>query len=79
MSVTLVHHFKTEVGTVQNVRPGVNHTTLAVQHGLVEVETVQVECHGADTQCGEPDTDYRPGSEEEVQGTAVVEGGVLED
>lgn len=79
MSVTLVHYFKTEVRTVQNVRPGVDYTTLRVKDGLVEVETVQVECHGRYTKSSEPDTDYRPCTQEEVQGTAVVERCILED
>ena len=43
MSVALVHHFHTEVGAVQHVSPGVQHTTLGIQDRLVEVEAVQVE------------------------------------
>ena len=76
--VTLVHHFHTQVGTVQNISPGVEDTTLRVNDRLVEVETVQVECHGANTKSSEPDTDNRPCCEEEVQRAGVVEGSVLD-
>ena len=79
MSVALVHNFHAEVGAVQNVCPGVEHTTLTIKDGLVEVETVQVESHGADAHGGEPDADNGPGSQEEVKAAAVVEGCVLED
>ena len=67
MSVTLVHDFHTQVSSVKNVCPGVQDTTLIVEDGLVEVETVEVECHGANTKCGEPDADYWPCCQEEVQ------------
>merc|ERR1712100_1011410 len=79
VSVALVHDFHAEVGAVQNISPGVQNTALSIKDGLVEVEAVQVEGHGADAQGGEPDADNRPGSQEEVKATAVVEGGVLED
>ena len=79
MSITLVHDFHAQSSAVQNVCPGVQHTTLRVDDGLVEVETVQVKCHGADAHCSEPDTDNRPCCEEEVQRTGVVKGSILED
>ena len=79
MSVTLVHDFHTQSSAVENVCPGVEHTTLTIDDGLVEVETVQVERHCGNTKCGEPDTDNRPCCEEEVQRTGVVKGSVLED
>ncbi len=79
MSITLVHDFHTQVGAVEYICPSSNHTTLRVNHRLVEVESVQVERHRADAQRGEPDTDDRPSSEEEVQAAAVVEGSILED
>merc|ERR1712100_480945 len=79
VSVALVHHFHAQAGTVEDVSPGVQSTTLGIQDGLVEVEAVQVERHGGHAQGGEPDADNRPGSQEEVKATAVVEGGVLED
>ena len=79
MSVALVHHFHAEAGTVEDVSPGVQNTTLGIQDGLVEVEAVQVEGHGAHAEGGEPDANHRPGSQEEVKAAAVVEGGVLED
>ena len=79
MSVALVHHFHTEVGAVQHISPGVQDAALTIKDGLVEVETVQVESHGADAQGSEPDADNGPGSQEEVKAAAVVEGSVLED
>ena len=79
MCVTFVHDFHTQTSTVKNVCPSVEDTTLTIKDGLVEVETVQVESHGADAQGSEPDADNGPGSQEEVKAAAVVEGGVLED
>ena len=79
MGVPLVHHFHTETSAVQHVCPGVHHTALAVEDRLVEVETVQVEGHRAHAKGGEPDANHGPGSQEEVEAAAVVEGGVLED
>ena len=79
MSIALVHYFHTQTSAVQDVSPGVQHTALGIQDRLVEVETVQVEGHRAHAKGGEPDADHRPGSQEEVQAAAVVEGGVLED
>jgi hypothetical protein len=52
---------------------------LRIENRLVEVETVEVERHGANTHCRKPDTDYRPSTQEEVQGAAIVERSVLED
>ena len=57
MSITLVHDFHTQTSTVQNVCPGVEDTTLTVDDRLVEVESVKVECHGANTKSSEPDAD----------------------
>merc|ERR1711991_751251 len=79
VSVALVLHFHAEVGTVQHISPGVQDAALTIQDGLVEVETVQVESHGADAHGSEPDADNGPGSQEEVKAAAVVEGCVLED
>ena len=79
VSVTLVHNFHAKTSTVQNICPGVQDFALTIHDGLVEVETVEVECHGANTKSSEPDTDNRPCCEEEVQRTGVVEGSVLED
>ena len=73
VGVTLMHNFHTQTSAVQNICPGVQHTTLTINDGLVEVETVQVECHRGDAKGGEPDADNRPCSKEEVQGAGVVE------
>jgi len=77
--VPFVHHLHTQTCTVQNISPGVQDFALTIHDGLVEVETVKVECHGANTKCSEPDTDNRPCCEEEVQRTGVIERSVLED
>ena len=79
MSITLVHDFHAQTSTVQNICPGVQDFALTIHNGLIEVETVEVECHGGDTKCSEPDTYNRPCCEEEVQRAGVVEGSVLED
>jgi hypothetical protein len=79
VSIPLVHHFHTQVGTVQHIRPGAYHTTLRVEDGLVEVEPVQVEGHGRDAQGGKPDANHGPCTQEEVQGARVIEASVLED
>ena len=79
MSVALVHNFHTQTSAVENVCPGVEHTTLTIDDGLVEVEAVQVERHRGNTKSGEPDANNRPCCEEEVQRAGVVEGSVLED
>ena len=55
VSVALVHNFHTQTSAVQHICPGVEHTTLTINDGLVEVETVQVERHRGHTQSGEPD------------------------
>jgi len=79
VSVALVHNFHTQVGAVDHVSPGVDDTTLTVDNGLVEVEAVEVERHGANAQSREPNADHGPSAQEEVQRTAVVERSVLED
>ena len=67
MSITLVHYFHTKSSAVENVCPGIQNSSLSIKNGLVEVETVQVECHGGHTQSGEPDANNWPCCEEEVQ------------
>ena len=79
MSITLVHYFHAQTCTVQDICPGVDHFTLGLNDGLVEVETVEVERHSADAKSSEPDADNRPRSEEDVQRALVVKGGILED
>jgi len=37
-----VHDLETEVSAIQNIRPGVDDPTLAVEDGVVEVEAVQI-------------------------------------
>ena len=79
VGIALVHHFHAQAGAIHHVSPGVHHPALTIQDGLVEVEAVEVEGHGGHPHGGEPDADHRPGRQEEVEATAVVEGGVLED
>ena len=67
VSVTLVHYFHTQSSAVKYVCPGVQDSALSIKDRLVEVETVQVERHCGNTKSGEPDTNNRPGCEEEVQ------------
>ena len=67
MSVALVHYFHAQTSTVEDISPSVDHMTLVVNDRLVEVETVEVESHRGNTESGEPDTDNRPGSQEEVK------------
>ncbi len=55
-----MHHFKAQVGAVEYVSPGANYLTLRIQDGLVEVEAVEVECHGADAHRREPDANHWP-------------------
>ena len=74
-----MHQLKAEVRTIEDIRPSVHNPALRINHGLVEVEPIQVERHRADAQGGKPDADDRPCAQEEVQRTAVVEAGVLED
>jgi len=79
VSVALMHHFETKVGSVQDVSPGVDDTTFRLNDRLVKVETIEVECHGAHAKGSEPDANDRPGSQEEVKAAAVIEGGILEE
>ena len=79
VGIPLVHHFHPQVRPVDHIRPGANHSTLRVNDALVEVEPVQVERHRADAQCREPNPDYWPCTQQEVQGAAVVERRILED
>ncbi len=74
-----MHYLHAQTSTVENVCPSVQNFTLRIHDGLVKVETVEVECHGANTKSSEPDTDNRPCCEEEVQRAGVVEGSVLEN
>ena len=67
VSITFMHHFHTKVGTVENVSPCRNDMILRVNQRLVEVETIQVEGHGANTKSGKPDANDRPGSQKEVK------------
>ena len=40
MSVPLMHNLESKVGAVQNVRPSWDNIVLAIEKGLVEVETI---------------------------------------
>ena len=57
MSITLMHNFHTKTSAVQNVCPSRDNFVLTINDGLVEVETVEVECHSADAKSSEPDAD----------------------
>jgi hypothetical protein len=79
VGIAFMHDFHTKVGTVDDVSPGVDDTSLRVNDGLVEVESVQVEGHGGDTHGSAPYTKDGPQGKEEVEGTRVVERSILED
>ena len=67
VSITLVHHFHAKTSTIEDICPGVQDFALTVHDELVEVETVEVECHGANTKSSEPDANDRPCCQEEVE------------
>ena len=79
MSIALVHYLHSQSSTVKDICPSIEHTTLTIQNALVKIQTVEIKSHRAYTKSSEPDANHRPGSQEEVQAAAVVEGGVLED
>ena len=79
MSITFMHHFHPKASAVKHIGPGVQDFALTIHDGLVEVEAVQVESHGGYTKGSEPDTDDRPGCQEEVKASGVIEAGILED
>ena len=50
MSVALVHYFHTKTSSVKNISPGVYQLYLGtLNNGLIEVESVEVKSHGAET------------------------------
>ena len=69
---------QTQVRSVENIRPGIDYTAILRHNGLIEVESIEVEGHGRDTECCEPDTHDRPNRKEEVKAAGIVERGVLE-
>ena len=79
VSITFMHDFHTQISTVDDVRPGVDNTSFRINDSLVEVESIQVECHGRDTHGSAPDAQHRPEGKEKVESTGVVKGCVLED
>ena len=79
VGIALVHHFHPETSTVQNVCPRINHMPIACLDGLVEVKTVEVECHGGDAERGKPDADDRERTKEKVERAAIIKASILED
>ena len=65
--VTLMHNFHTQTSTIKYICPGVQNTTLTINNGLIEVESVEVERHGGDAEGGKPDSHDELCCEEEVQ------------
>ena len=55
VSIAFMHNLHAESGTIKNVSPGVHHMTLTRSNGLIEVESVEVECHRTDAEGGKPD------------------------
>ena len=79
VGIALVHHFHSETSTVQNVCPRINHMPIACLDGLVEVKTVEVECHGGDAERGKPDPHDWECSQEEVERARVIKASILEN
>ena len=79
MRVSFVHDLHSESGAVEDVCPSVEHSSLSVNDGLVEVEAVEVESHGRDAEGGKPDSHHWPRSEEEMQASRIVKRCILED
>ena len=79
MRVSFVHDLHTKSGSVKDVGPGVEHVSLVVLNGLVEVEAVEVESHGRDAEGGKPDSHHWPRSEEEMQASRIVKRCILEN
>ena len=61
-----MHNFHTQTCTVQDVRPCIDDMTLTFNNGLIEVESIEVECHGADAEGGKPDSHNWECGKEEV-------------
>ena len=55
VGVAFMHDFHTKTSSVKDVRPRVYHMTFTRSNGLIEVESIEVECHGADAEGGKPD------------------------
>jgi hypothetical protein len=66
MGISLVHHLHSETCSVQYISPSRNYSVLTINNGLVEIKSVQVEGHGANTKGSKPNTNYWPGGKEEV-------------
>lgn len=79
VDVTLMHYFNPNVGVVDDVRPAVDHMAITVEDGVVEVEAIEIEGEAANGHTSKPDAYYRPCPQEEVQGTTIIEGGILEN
>ena len=79
MGVPFVHNFHSKSCTVEHICPGVKDSSLPINDGLVEVETVEVESHGRDAEGGKPDSHHWPRSEEEMQTSRIVKRCILED
>ncbi len=79
MCISFVHDFHSESGTVKHVCPGIEHSSLSVNDGLVEVEAIEVESHGRDAEGGKPDSHHWPRSEEEMKRSRIVKRCILED
>jgi hypothetical protein len=67
MGISLVHYFHSETCSVKYISPRINNVTLIIHNGLVEVKSVQVKRHSANTKGSKPNTNYWPSGEEEVK------------
>jgi hypothetical protein len=66
MGISLVHHFHPQTCSVKNISPSRNYSILTINKGLVEIKSVQVKCHSANTKGSKPNTNYWPSGKEEV-------------
>ena len=66
VGTAFVHDFHSEISTVDDIGPGVNHSSVGIDDGLVVVESIQIEGHGGDTHGGQPNAKDGPQGEEEV-------------
>jgi hypothetical protein len=61
-----VHYLHPQSSTIEYISPSVNNFAFRTHDALVEVETIQVECHRANSKSSEPNTNNRPSSQKEM-------------
>jgi len=79
VGIAFMHDFHAETSSIQDVCPRVDNMPLAISDGLIEVESIEIECHGGDAEGGKPDTHDGPRSKEEVETAAVIKRSILKN